>query len=130
MSAVVVGSGRMDLPSKLRLWIADTRRSISGLARELDVAYSTCRSWVAGETQMSVSALKRVAELSHLPMDYWVDEQQPFPAPIDYVGLRDEMWARLRAMSSDELRDFAALLREPGGLERATQIARLVRGGG
>lgn len=112
---------------KMAAWISDKGLSVSGFAEAHGFKQRTFHGWVKEGVRVPDRALATIARATGLPVDYWLDDSLPFPAPVDYADLAGQVAEALKAVSLDELREILAMLRDPDDRRRTLAMRRAAR---
>lgn len=115
---------------KFTLWLSDHGISLTTFARRQEIAQQTLHGWVKQGRRVPSQAIARIAAATRLPADYWVDETLPYPPPLEYANLADDVLAALRGLPLDQVTEVLAMLRDPVDLRRTLAIRRAARSGG
>ena len=83
------------------------------------MAQSTLHAWVRGVTKPSAAGMDKIARITGLPAEYWLDPAVPYPPPLDYMGAVENLEAAIRKMGVDEMRAWVHILSHPDHRRRA-----------
>lgn len=109
---------------KFPLWLTDHGLSLNAFAERHGFAQSTLQAWVKQGVKMPAEALWRIAKATRLPADYWLDDTIPYPTPVEYEGLAEDLARSLQAVPIADLREIAALVRDPEDRRRTFALRR------
>lgn len=112
---------------KFSLWLEDHGLSLSAFAARNGFKQQTLQRWTKQGVRLPAAALPRIAAATHLPAAYWLDDAIPYPPPVEYANLADQVTDALKACPLDDLREILAMLRDPDDRRRTLALRRAAR---
>jgi transcriptional regulator with XRE-family HTH domain len=89
--------------------------SVTALARELGIAQPSLTNILSGKNQPSRATAEKVAELSGIPLEEFLDQADPYPARARALG-------RLRGLLSPHVEEVVRAIEFESGVEDQTEL--------
>lgn len=120
-------SARWTFGRKFSLWLEDSGQSLTQFADREGIPQSSLQAYTKQARKIPPARLRTIAKATRLPADYWLDEEIPYPPPVDYLNLAEEVVAALKSVPAVALQEILAMLRDPEDLRRTLAIRRAAR---
>ena len=120
--------GTWPLDRKFALWLADHRLSLHAFAKRHGFAHQTVHGWMKMGVRLPAEGLARIARATCLPEQYWLDENLPYPPPVDYLNSRDRAAALLATLGAEDLAWLIEVCADQRKLRQARALWNAARG--
>lgn len=112
--------------AKLKRWLVDAGTNVNAFAERLGIPQSSLQRYVNG-TKIPPDRLRSIALATRIPADYWLNDDLPYPPPVEYLNLEEEALAAMKSLTTEQLAELLDVLRDPEDLRRTLAMRRAAR---
>ena len=113
---------------KFGFWLRDEQTNTNRWALANGLPQATVQRWVKHGVLPSAQLLFRVARLTGLSMEYWIDEREPYP-PQPGSRATDPAWAEVRSgIDAGDAELLVSILTKPADRRKLLALWRASQG--
>ncbi len=108
-------------------WLTDNRISLNAFAKRHGFVQSTLQRWVKAGVKVPAGEVARIAGITRLPTDYWLDDTLPWPPPTQYANLAERVERALQAVPLNELYEILEMVENAEDRRKTLALRRTAR---